>query len=38
MPPGDILVQLIRDIVLEQGNTNAGIFYDDTVGELKPSY
>nr|AAM47017.1 ionotropic glutamate receptor subunit [Homarus americanus] len=30
MPPGDIIVQSIRDIVRTQNITNAGIIYDDT--------
>ncbi|XP_045585173.2 ionotropic receptor 25a isoform X1 [Procambarus clarkii] len=30
MPPGDIIVQAIRDIVRTQNITNAGIIYDDT--------
>ncbi|XP_076060298.1 ionotropic receptor 25a [Oratosquilla oratoria] len=30
MPPGDIMVQAIRDIVRTQNITNAGIIYDDT--------
>nr|XP_053649967.1 ionotropic receptor 25a-like [Cherax quadricarinatus] len=30
MPPGDVIVQVIRDIVSSQNITNAGIIYDET--------
>uniref|UniRef100_A0A2P2I0J5 Ionotropic receptor 25a-like n=1 Tax=Hirondellea gigas TaxID=1518452 RepID=A0A2P2I0J5_9CRUS len=30
MPPADILVQVVRDVVQTQNITNAGIFYDDS--------
>lgn len=34
MPPGDIIVQSIRDIVQTQNITNAAIVYDDSFGRL----
>ena len=33
MPPADIIVQVVRDIIDKQGNTNAAIFYDKTFSE-----
>ena len=32
MPPGDVMVQAVRDIVRDENITNAAIIYDDTFG------
>jgi hypothetical protein len=33
MPPADIIPEIIRSIVIFQNITNAGILFDDSIGE-----